>query len=194
MTDTRNADLNFAASDFLAYYAPLGTTLPVDFADLASPWICLGWMTQDGPDIKANRQTKDIMAAGSLVPIRTISTGQTRTLDLTAEEAMNPAIRALYNDVAIASLNPTAGVVKYDLPDTDPNRRYAFVFDSIDGEHRIRTCCPNGKVTARGDDKRSTLDSNDLQMTFTFYKGTAGEASVTELLNWGTTDVSAFFA
>jgi len=194
MTDTRNADLNFAASDFLAYCAPLGTTLPSDFSDLAAPFVCLGWMTQDGPTIKSNRQTKDIMAAGSLTPIRTITTSQTRTVDCTAEEAMNPMVRALYDDVALASIQPTAGVVGYSLPDTDPDNRYVFVFDSMDGNKRIRDCCPNGKVTTRGDEKRATTDSDDLQMTITLYKATDGSDSVTRLLNFDTIDVSGFFS
>lgn len=194
MTDTRNADLNFSASDFLWFVAPLGTPLPTDFSDLASPFLCAGWMTQDGPTVKSNRQTKDLYAAGSLTPIRTLTTTQTRTIDATAEEAMNPIVRALYDDVAIATLQPTGGIVAYDLPDTDPDHRYVHVFDSIDGTKRIRACCPNGKVTNRGDEKRSTIDSDDLQMTITLYKGTDGSASMTQLLNWDTIDVSQFFA
>jgi hypothetical protein len=194
VTDTRNANLNFSASDFLAFAAPLGTSLPTDFSDLTSPFLCLGWMTQDGPTVKSNRQTKDIFAAGSLTPIRTLTTSQTRTVDCTAEEALNPMVRALYDDVALASLAPTGGIVKYDLPDTDPDHRYVFVFDSVDGTHRIRVCAPNGKLTTRGDEKRSTIDSDDLQMTFTLYKGTDGSASMTTLLNWDTTDVSLFFS
>jgi hypothetical protein len=194
MTDTRNANLNFAASDFLAFCAPLGTTLPSDFSDLASPWLCLGWMTQDGPTVKSNRQTKDLYAAGSLTPIRTLTTSQTRTVDCTAEEALNPMVRALVDDVALASLQPTGGIVSYDLPDIDPDHRYAFVFDSMDGSKRIRVCAPNGKVTARGDEKRSTVDSDDLQMTITLYKATDGSASMTQLVNWDTIDVSLFFA
>lgn len=194
MTDTRNADLLFASSDFLWFVAPLGTTLPVDFSDLATPYVCAGWMTQDGPTIKSNRATKDIMASGSLTPIRTITTSQTRTIDVITEEAMNPLVRALYDDVPIASLSPTGGIVKYDLPDVDPDNRYVHVFDSWDGTKRIRTCCPNGKVTARGDEKRTELDVDQLDMTITLYKAADGSASVTQLLDWDTIDVSAFFS
>jgi len=194
MTDTRNADLTFASSDFLVHIAPQGTPAPTDFSDLSSPWVCLGWMTQDGSTTKTNRQTKDIFASGSLAPIRTITTQQTREIQMITEEAINPQVRAVYDDVPLSDLSPTSGVASYDLPDTDPDNRYCWIFDSWDGDHRIRDFAPNGKVTARGDEKRAQTDAAQLDMTVTCYKAVDGSPSMSRLLDYGTTDVSAYFA
>jgi hypothetical protein len=194
MTDTRNADLLFASNDFLVHVAALGTALPTDFTDLPSPWQCPGWMAQDGPTLKTDRQTKDVFAAGSLAPIRTLTTQQTRTVQAVCEEALNPVARALYDDVDISDLNPTSGIVAYDLSDIDPDHRYAAVFDSWDGDKRVRYCAPNVKVTSRADEKRIQSDIDQLDMTFTCYKGTSGEPSASQIINFGGVDVSGFFS
>lgn len=193
MTDTRNADLTFAASDILVHIAPLGTAAPIDFGDLPSPWMCMGWMTQDGATTKTDRQIKDLFAAGSLTPIRTITTQQNRTVQAVYEEAHNPVTRSVYDDVPLADLTPTSGVAAYDLPDEDLNNRFCWVFDYWDGDHRVRDFAPNGKVTARGDEKRAMSDADQLDMTTTCYKGVDGSASMSRLLDYGTTDVSAYF-
>lgn len=193
MTDTRDVDLTFAASDCLAFLAPEGTAKPTDFADLGAPWICLGWVTQDGSDDKMNQQTKDLLAAGSIKPIRTIFTASTETVDFTFEEAVNPAVRALYDDVPIATLSPTSGVVAYDLPNVPSGNRYALVYDSMDGGLKIRDYAGHVMVTARGDDKRSSIDYNTLQMTFTKYPGPGNTPAGSRLIDFGTVDVSRFF-
>ena len=194
MTDTRDVDLTYAASDFLVHFAPEGTAKPTDFADLAAPWVNLGWMTQDGPDNKMNTSTKDLLAAGTLSPIRTLFTAQTRTMDATFEEALNPAVRSLYDDVPLASLSPTSGIVAYDLADIPSGTKYAIVTDTVDGEHRVRQYGGHVMVTARGDEKVPTTDADELQMTFTYYPGPGAEPSISKLINYGTTDVSRFFS
>jgi hypothetical protein len=196
VTDTRNADLTFAASDYLAFIAPEGTAKPTDFSDLASPWVCLGWLTQDGGDTKINPTTKDILAAGTLYPIRTVTTGKTITTEFTAEEPLNPAVMALYWDVAISALAPESGqtYTAFDAPNIPSNTKYAWVFDSVDGDHRIRQYAPSGMVTGRGDEKLATTDAATLDLTVTFYPPDDDTAAVSRIVDYGSTDVSAFFS
>ncbi|MER6485745.1 phage tail protein [Streptomyces virginiae] len=193
MADTRNADLTFGGTDYLVYYAPANTAPPAAFADPASGWLNLGWTTTEGGLFKLEEETKDVEAAGSLEPIRTLLTKSTKTTQVTFLEMLNPAVRSLYDNVPLASLEPTTDVVSYDLPDKAVDLRYAFIFDSMDGNKRLRYYMPNGKVSERGDEQSQTSDVVPVQMTFKFYKG-ATAAAVKKFIKYGGNDVSGFFA
>lgn len=192
MADTRNADLTFGATDYLVYMAAVNTASPVAFADPATPWHNLGWVTTDGGLFKVEEETKDVDAAGSLEPIRTLMTKSTKSLQVTFLEGLNPLVRSLYDNVPVTALQPTTGIASYDLPDKPNDLRYAFVFDTMDGDKRLRLYMPNGKVTERGDEQPQTADVMPTQMTFKFYKGTSG-AAVKRYIDYGDIDVSGFF-
>jgi hypothetical protein len=194
MADTRNADLTFGATDYLVYAAPANTAAPAAFADPASTWTNLGWVTTEGGLFKVEEETKDIDAAGALEPIRTLMTKSTKSLQVTFLEGLNPFVRALYDNVAMAGLEPTTDVASYDLPDKPSDLRYSFIFDSMDGSKRMRLYMPNGKVVERGDEQPQTTDVMSVQMTFKFYKGASNAAAVKRFLKYGGVDVSGFFA
>jgi hypothetical protein len=192
MADTRNADLTFGANDYLMYLAPLNTAAPTGFADPASAWLCLGWVTTDGGLFKIDEETKDVDAAGSLEPIRTLMTKSTKSLQVTFLEGLNPLVRSLYDNVPVASIEPATGVASYDLPDKPNDLRYAYIADTMDGDKRMRFYMPNGKVVERGDEQPQTTDVMNVQMTFKFYKGSTG-AAVKRYIDFADLDVSGFF-
>ncbi|MFJ3084479.1 phage tail protein [Streptomyces halstedii] len=193
MADTRNADLTFGASDYLVYAAPINTTMPADFADPATPWVSMGWVTTDGGLFKIEEESKDVDAAGSLEPIRTLMTKSVKSTQVTFLEGLSPLVRALYDNVPVASLEPTEDIVTYSLPDKPADLRYAFVFDTLDGDKRMRLYMPNGKVVERGDEQPQTSDVMSVQMTFKFYKGAGNSSAVTRSIDYGGVDVSGFF-
>ncbi|MFD3361626.1 phage tail protein [Streptomyces albidoflavus] len=192
MADTRNADLTFGATDYLVHMAAINTASPTDFADPATPWQCLGWVTTEGGLFKVEEESKDVEAAGSLEPIRTLMTKSTKSLQVTFLEGLNPLVRSLYDNVPVTSLQPTDGVASYAMPDKPSDLRYAFVFDTMDGDKRMRLYMPNGKVVERGDEQPQTADVMPVQLTFRFYKGTSLPA-VKRSIDYGDVDVSAFF-
>lgn len=201
MTDTRNADLTYAAGDVIAYKAPLGTAAPAGPASvvaLSSPWICLGWLDTGGYIYKLAEAIKDITAAGTLDPIRTIVTGAPKTIDATFLEGLNPAVRALYDDVLMSSLQPAAAttIATYNLPEIPSDNRYCFVFDTLDGTKETRLFAPNGKVTNRGDDQQQQADIEMLQMTLTLYPALVGatRTALQRIINYGAADLTPFFA
>jgi hypothetical protein len=193
MADTRNADLTFGATDYLVYAAAINTTMPVAFADPATPWVNLGWVTTEGGLFKIEEESKDVEAAGSLEPIRTLMTKSVKSVQVTFLEGLNPLVRSLYDNVPVASLEPTTETVTYALPDKPSDLRYAFLFDSMDGDKRMRLYMPNGKVTERGDEQPQTSDVMGVQMTLKFYKGAANSAAVQRSIDYGGVDVSSFF-
>lgn len=194
MTDTRNADLTFGATDYLAYLAPRDTASPTGFAAPSGAWKCLGWITTAGGTFQISDEKKDITAAGSLEPIRTLMTRSTKTVKITYQEALNPMVRALYDNVPISTLQPTDGVASYDLPDKPNNLRYAWILDTIDGSKRVRLYMPAGQITERGDEQPQTDDVWAVEMTATFYKGANNSPAVHRTIDYGGIDVSGFFA
>ncbi|GAA1064672.1 phage tail protein [Streptomyces asiaticus] len=193
MADTRDADLTYGATDYLVYVAPLNTVAPTDFADPTTAWVNAGWVTTEGGLFKMDEESKDIEAAGSQEPIRTLMTKNTKSVQVTFLEALNPIVRSLYDNVPVASLEPTTDTVTYALPDKPNDLRYAFVFDSMDGSKRLRFYMPNGKVVERGDEQGQTDDAMSVQMTFRFYKGASNAAAVTRSIKYGGVDVTRFF-
>lgn len=192
MTDTRNADLTFGSSDYIVYMATRDTAAPTLLADPGASWICLGWVSTDGGTFKNDKTTKDITASGSLEPIRTLQVSSVKTSQVTFQEYLNPAVRALYDNVPIESLSPTSGVVSYALPDKPADLHYAFLFDTIDGDKRSRLYAPNGIVDSQGDEQPAQGTEAAVQMTFKFYKGATTNA-VSRVLDYGTADVTPFF-
>jgi hypothetical protein len=215
MTDTRNANNIFAAADCIGYYAPPGTAAPVVpstgqpgtasmTGPLPAPWICLGWLDTTGLNYKYTPTLKDIAAAGTLEPIRTIVSAAVKTFDVNCLEALNPAARALYDDVPMTMLDPAGGptgpsprLATYILPDVPQDNRYAFVFDALDGDKEVRQYAPNGKATARTQDVQTQADAEMLQMTFTLYSALIGNvrSPLMKLINYGSLpDLTPFFS
>ena len=198
MPDTRNAVLTYASGDCIAYVAPLNTLPPSgpnSTAPLGAPWLCAGWIDTGGYIFKQTPVLKDILASGTLEPIRTILQSQTKTFDVNFLEAVNPMARALYDDINVNFLDPAPGssIASYIFPDVPTDNRYALVLDSLDGDKEIRWFAPNFKVTARGQDQVTQADAEQLQMTFTLYPALIGgtRSCLLKYLNYGAAGLAA---
>jgi hypothetical protein len=169
--DHRDNELTFAAGDLLVYVAQLGTVLPTDFADLdGTEWKCPGWVDSGGHTFKFGDTVKEVPAAGSWFPIRTIIASRTaRTIDVIFMEGINPVARALFDDVPIADLKPAdSGTVASYIPSDRPwKNHYCVVFDGFDGDKKMRICCPDAFISTRGSDQVQQLDVDMLNVTWT---------------------------
>jgi len=206
MTDTRNEALTYAAGDVLSFLAPIGTVDPGAPGTVGAPrpldpskfW-CLGWLDTNGSIFSLKNTNKDIMAAGSMDPIRTIKTAAAKTFEATYLEAVNPVVRALYDDVPVGYLQPAPGtsVASYVIDSTPRQNLYVAVFDSIDPTFgtRMRAYCPNVMVTGRGNDQQEQNDITMLQLTFSLYRGQIGAqfGAVKRYIDYGEADISAYF-
>ena len=170
---------------------------------------CLGWADTSGYIFKLDETIKDIPAAGVLTPVRSILTGGSKTIQFVSLEAVNPYVRALYDDVpvfpvATSPLKPgatpsppalPANTVTYVIPDPPADNRYSFIFDSIDGLKQQRLYAPFAKVTARGNDQAQQGDIVMTDMTITCYPGTIGavqNAVLQRTVNYGKS-MAAYF-
>lgn len=137
-----------------------------------------------------------------MTPVRSILTGGSKTIQFVSLEALNPYVRALYDDVPVfpvttsplkppATADPPglpANSVSYIIPDPPADNRYSFIFDSIDGTKQQRLYAPFAKVTARGNDQAQQGDIVMTDMTVTCYPGTIGatpNAVLQRSINYG---------
>ena len=182
VAEIKNAGLTYAAGDVVAYIGIQSELPPTGFEDLSTVtganYRCLGWLDTSGYIFKLDETTKDIGAAGTLSSIRTILTGGTKSIQATCLEAMNPYVRALYDEVpafpvSASLLKPASStnIASYVLPDPPTDNRYTVIMDSVDGTKMMRMYFPNCKITARGDDQTQQADIESLQLTFTNYPG-----------------------
>jgi hypothetical protein len=178
----KDNSLLYAAGDVIVWLATQNTAGPVTgFEDITTltGYYCAGWVDTSGYIFKLDETVKDIPAAGTLTPIRTILTGGSKTVQATFLEGMNPYVRALYDDVPIfpvttSPLKPSATppyIATYTIPDPPADNRYAMIWDSIDGTKAMRLYAPNVKVTARGNDQVQQADVESLDITVTMYPG-----------------------
>jgi hypothetical protein len=201
--------LLYAAGDVMVWVGPPNTGCPLAFEDVTTltGYACGGWVDTSGYIFKLDETTKDIPAAGTLTPIRTILTGGSKSVQATLLEAINPTARALYDDVPVfplasSPLKPTATapyVASYVIPDPPEDNRYSLIFDSIDGDKAMRLYAPFAKVTARGNDQIQQADVTSLDLTWTFYPGIIDDGTdqvngvAKRFIQYGQ-DMSAYFS
>jgi hypothetical protein len=184
----KNNQLLYAAGDVITWVAAGNTPGPVTgFEDISTltGWYCCGWMDTSGYIFKLDETIKDIPAAGVLTPIRSILTGGSKTVQGTFLEALNPYVRSLYDDVPIfpVASSPLLATTtapytaNYIIPDPPADNRYAFIWDSVDGDKAMRLYAPYCKVTARGNDQVQQADVETADLTVTMYPGNVAGAS-----------------
>jgi len=209
----KDNSLLYAAGDVVVWVGQPNNASPsVAFEDPTTLgtgiYKCCGWSDVSGYIFKLDETIKDIPGAGVLTPVRSILTGGSKTVQAIFLEALNPYVRALYDDVPVfpvasSPLKPATtpppplatNQVNYVIPDPPADNRYALIFDSIDGTKRQRLYAPNAKVTARGNDQAQQGDIVMTDLTFTLYPGTIGSiqnAVATRAIDYGKS-MTAYF-
>lgn len=203
----KDNQLLYAAGDVIVWVGTPNAGSPTAFEDVASitggNYVCCGWVDTSGYIFKLDETVKDIPAAGTLTPIRTILTGGSKSVQANFLEALNPYVRALYDDVPIFPLasSPLAPstvapfVASYVIPDPPDDNRYSVIFDSVDGNKSMRLYAPFAKITNRGSDQVQQADVEQIDLTWTFYPGDIdGDTGVAKrLIDYGM-DMSDYFA
>lgn len=97
------------------------------------------------------------------------------------------------------SATVTSGNSVYALPEVPQQNQYAVLLDTIDGNKAMRMFAPTGQITARGNDQVQQSDTENLQMTFTFYptmvtvNGVSVRAELVRYVQYGAGNVPTSF-
>jgi hypothetical protein len=132
------------------YIAPAGTEPPDDTGeDWESPWRILGYLSDDGPTVGSSTDSEDITPWQSVVPIRSVITGRSVTLQFVLWQ-LNAVTLGLYFD-AEEPTPGTDGSIDMELRSDAPQRLHAIGIDSADAERVFRISFGRASLTAAGD-------------------------------------------
>ena len=131
------------------WIAPEGTEAPEDFGEYGSPWKSLGYASDDGVTIGGDTTTEQITPWQSTLPIRTLITERTKTLNFTMWQ-LNQETLGLYFD-APEPTTGTDGSIDMELRTDAPQRIHAIGIDSADAERTFRIAFTRASLSAAGD-------------------------------------------
>jgi hypothetical protein len=141
MPAMKNADnvRIYGGLDDAVWIAPLGTTLPVTLAlDLPSPWVELGWLSEDGIPLSMTTDVQSFRGhqGGSLIRRKVVSTE--KGISFTALEESPVVAKMYYGAADPVLLSP--GVARMDLPESVGAQSYAAVVQLTD-EDVVKFLC-----------------------------------------------------
>lgn len=132
------------------YVAPEGTPGPTDLTSpWASPWSCLGYISDDGPTVGQSTDSTSITPWQSVVPIRTIVTGRTVTLHFIMWQ-INPLTLSLYFDADAPAID-ASGMIDMAIPSAGHSHVYAVGIDSVDNDRVFRIYFTRSNLSDVGD-------------------------------------------
>jgi hypothetical protein len=132
------------------YLAPAGTDAPDGTEDdWEDPWRILGYLSDDGPTVGNSTDSEDITPWQSVVPIRSIITGRSVTLQFVLWQ-LNAVTLAMYFD-AEEPIPDADGGIDMELRSDAPQRLHAIGIDSADAERTLRISFTRASLTAAGD-------------------------------------------
>jgi hypothetical protein len=132
------------------YLAPAGTAPPDNtWDDWEAPWRILGYLSDDGPTVGQSVDQEDITPWQSVVPIRSVITGRSVTLQFVLWQLNGDTI-ALYFDADPAT-EDSDGLLRMELRSDTPQHLYAVGIDSRDAARVLRIAFGRASLTDAGD-------------------------------------------
>lgn len=147
--------------------APLGTTAPtaVD-STLASPWVDLGYVSEDGVTESNTTTSESIRAWQRNAVVRTVITEGETTFAFTLIQT-NADTLAEYYGLGSGDVDTDEGSFVSSATISRPRRSY--VIDVIDGDELIRKYIPDGQVTEVGEQVFQNGAPIGYEVTITAY-------------------------
>jgi hypothetical protein len=133
------------------WIAPAGTPPPADTSTAwAAPWRILGYLSDDGPTVGSSTDTEDITPWQSVVPLRSVITGRSITLQFVLWQ-LNQVTLGVYFDAEEPVPDEDDGSIDMELRTDAPQRLHAIGIDSADAERTFRISFTRASLTAAGD-------------------------------------------
>jgi hypothetical protein len=132
------------------YVAPPGTDPPENTWDpWEDPWKILGYLSDDGPTVGNSTDSTDLTPWQSVVPIRSVITGRSVTLQFVLWQLNGDTI-AMYFD-ADPETEDSDGLLVMHLRSDTPQHLYSIGIDSADAERVLRIAFTRASLTDAGD-------------------------------------------
>ena len=132
------------------WLAPAGTEPPDSTdEDYEDPWRILDYLSDDGPTVGSSTDTEDITPWQSVVPLRSVITGRSVTLQFVLWQ-LNAVTLGVYFD-AEEPVPDADGNIDMELRTDAPQRLHAISIDSADAERTFRISFGRASLSSAGD-------------------------------------------
>ena len=150
------------------WLAPVGTALPTSLEDdLPSPWIAVGWLSEDGITYEPSTDVEKFKAHQGGATVRTKVTSTEKTLGFTMLES-NPLTRKIYEN-ASDPVTVSEGVARMDLKESIGVVEFAAVVQNYDetptGDVAEFMCIERLAIGERGETTLSNADIRGFEVT-----------------------------
>jgi hypothetical protein len=133
------------------WLAPSGTQLPADtFTAFATPWMILGYLSDDGPTVGQNTDKTDITPWQSVVPLRSVITSRQVTLQFIMWQ-LNQITLGVYFDADPPTPDPDTGAIDMEIRSDTPQHLYSVAVDSRDADQVLRVGFTRASLSDAGD-------------------------------------------
>lgn len=160
MAENTAANVEVAVTGHV-YFAPTGTTLPINaIAALNVAFVNVGYLSDDAIDEEQSRDTSDIVAWGGAL-VRTLQTKYGLKYTFAMLESTDANLVHFYGSAA----EITGAVLPHKI----------MVIEWEDGTKVFRNVYPDAQITETGTRKFASTDATSLSVTVTCYEDTSGK-------------------
>lgn len=138
------------------YVAPEGTALPTTLTDPLSPWLDIGYISEDGVTFTFAREQEDVMAWQVSTPVRVLVTNEPITIEYELEQFDRDTVLLAFRGGDFAG---TAAPYTYTPPDAGSSDVRALTIDAVDGDYTFRFTFPRVQIS---DDVTTQLVRSDI--------------------------------
>jgi len=144
------------------WVAPEGTPMPADLTALVTPWVDVGYVSEDGVTFTVSREQEEIRAWQSLDPVRVLVTGEPKTIAFELLEFDEDTLILMLRGGTVTGTTTKV----YTPPDPGVQDVRAMVIDGVDGAYTFRFCFP--RVSLSGDVEWTLARSDAIRAPLEF--------------------------
>jgi len=147
--------------------APVGTTMPTDVVTpMPSPWVDLGYTTEDGLAMSVDTNKEDMNVWQSRSPCRSVVTSQTYTTTFTLVQRNADTLKLAFGGGTVEAGTGIPPGIVYTPPPAGLSEA-AFVYEVVDGTITDRYLMYRGNPALSGDISFTKGDMTGYQIEVT---------------------------
>lgn len=163
----KDADEIVVGANGSVYVAPLGTAIPATIdAALATEWVDLGYVTEDGVAWTDGKTLQSIRAWQSFYDLRRIVESKEGALSFTLMQWSGQNVKLAFGGGAVEESALDSGLFLYTPPDPSAIDERAMAVEWSDGTKDYRLVFPKGMVSENVETNLQRTAASLLPITF----------------------------
>ena len=146
------------------WVAPEGTAIPTDLAAPPSPWVDVGYTSEDGATLTFSREQEEVNAWQSSEPVRVLVTAEPKTIEFELLEFDRESIVLAFRGGTWTGAAP--GPFTYTPPSAGASDVRAMLIDAFDGGKQFRYVFP--RVQLQGDVETTLARTDAVRLPLEF--------------------------